>query len=348
MAIPGKKVEEFEEKFAAFIGTKYAVAVSSCTAALHLSLIAAGVSDSDEVITVPFTFIATINSILYQRAKPVFADIDPDTFIIDPDKIMDKITPRTKAILPVHYAGLPADMQAINEIAQRHNLAVIEDAAHAVGALYYGKKAGNLGDYGCFSFYPNKNITTGEGGMITLNDGKKAEQLKALRSHGMTSTAYSRDKGYQWDYGINNIGYNYRMTEIEAAIGIVQTSKINEITRKRIRNAGILSHRFGNIESIAIQYVPENISSYYFYPIVVREASRDKLLDFLRQNGIMAAVHYRPVYLYPPHRKLLGLKEGHCPISEDVYRRVISLPCHQGLSEDDMNYIEEKVIEGLR
>ena len=190
----GSKVEEFEERFAEFVGSKYAIAVSSCTSALHLSLVAAGVCDGDEVITTPFTFIATVNSILYQRAKPVFVDINPQTLTIEPAEIQSKITSRTKAIIPVHYAGLPADMRAINEIAQRHDLKVIEDAAHAVGAVYQDKKAGNLGDYGCFSFYPNKNITTGEGGMVTTNDDKLAKTIRALISHGIDSTTYQRQK----------------------------------------------------------------------------------------------------------------------------------------------------------
>lgn len=344
----GEKVEEFEREFCTLIGSKYAVAVSSCTAALHLSLIAAGVSATDEVITTPLTFIATINSILHQRAKPVFADISPRTLNIDPARIQEKITERTRAIIPVHYAGLPADMKAINRISRRHNLAVIEDAAHALGAQYYEKLAGNLGDYGCFSFYPGKNITTGEGGMIALNDEQKAEQIRRLRCHGMTSTAFRRDRSYIWEYDIDGIGYNYRMTEIEAALGIVQLSKIAGIIKKRRRNAEVLSNMFEDVEQITPQYVAENTTSaYYFYPIVVERTPRDKVLAFLRRKGIMAAAHYRPAYLFQPHRDLLGLKEGHCPISEDIYNRIISLPCHQGLDEDDMSDIAEQVIQAL-
>lgn len=343
----GARVVQFEDGFSEFIGSKHSVAVSSCTAALHLALIAAGVSENDEVITTPLTFIATTNSILYQRARPIFADIDPRTFNIDCDNIREKITARTKAIIPVHYAGLPADMERINEIAKEHKLVVIEDAAHALGAQYHGKMAGNLGDYACFSFYASKNITTGEGGMVTLNDGEKAEQLRRLRSHGMTSTAFQRDKNYEWEYDIDSMGYNYRMSEIEAAIGIAQLSKLDYIIEKRNRNANILSSKLGHVDRVETQYVsPEVRSAYYFYPIVTKGVSRNRLLDFLRRNGIMASVHYQPVYLFPPHRQLLGLGKGHCPLSEDIYSRLISLPCHQGLDEEDMAYIAEKVMEG--
>ena len=344
----GARVAQFEDRFSKFIGSKYSVAVSSCTAALHLALITAGISDNDEVITTPLTFIATTNSILYQRARPIFADIDPRTFNIDCDSIREKITARTKAIIPVHYAGLPADMERINEIAKQHKLVVIEDAAHALGAQYRGKMAGNLGDYACFSFYASKNITTGEGGMVTLNDGEKAEQLRRLRSHGMTSTAFQRDKNYEWEYDIDSMGYNYRMSEIEAAIGIAQLSKLDYIIEKRNRNANILSSKLGNVDRVETQYVsPDVKSANHFYPIVTKGVSRNRLLEFLRRNGVMAAVHYRPTYLLTPHRNLLGLKEGHCPISEEIYNRVISLPCHQGLDEEDMAYIAEKVTEGI-
>ncbi|MFC2039457.1 DegT/DnrJ/EryC1/StrS family aminotransferase, partial [Chloroflexota bacterium] len=249
----GEKVEEFEGRFSTFVGSKHAVAVSSCTAALHLSLIAAGISDGDEVITTPFTFIATINSILYQRAKPVFADIGPQTFTIDPDRILERITDRTRAIIPVHYAGQPADMDTINQVAKEYGLVVIEDAAHALGAQYHGTMVGALADYACFSFYANKHITTGEGGMVTLNDSGEAEQIRKLRTHGMTSTAFRRDRSYEWEYGIDNIGYNYRMTEVEAAIGIVQLSRINEIMEKRAKNANMLSSMFEDVEQITPQ-----------------------------------------------------------------------------------------------
>ncbi len=342
----GPKVAEFEQRFSEYVGAEYAVAVNSCTAALHLALVAAGVSDGDEVITTPLTFVATINSILYRRARPVFADIDPRTFNIDCDSIRKKVTARTRAIIPVHYAGLPADMEQINEIAEKHNLVVVEDAAHAVGAQYRGKMVGSLGDYVCFSFYANKNITTGEGGMITLDDEDKAGELRGLRSHGMTTSAFQRDRDYQWDYEISGIGYNYRMSEIEAAIGIAQMSKLGYIIERRNRNAGILSDRLGGRVQVGTQFVPPDVkSACYFYPIVTKGVSRDTILALLRKSGIMAAVHYRPIYLFRAHGNMLGLSEGHCPVCEDIYSRLISIPCHQGLDEDDMAYIANKVIE---
>jgi dTDP-4-amino-4,6-dideoxygalactose transaminase len=343
----GPRVAEFEQRYSEFVGSKCAVAVNSCTAALHLALVAAGVSEGDEVITTPLTFVATVNSILYRRARPVFADIDPNTFNIDCDRVRAKITAKTRAIVPVHYAGLPADMERINGIAAEYGLVVVEDAAHAIGAQYRGRMVGGLGDYTCFSFYANKNITTGEGGMITLDDEEKAEEIRLLRSHGMTLSAFQRDSDYKWDYDINHMGYNYRMSEIAAAIGIAQLSKLRHIIEIRNRNASILSERLRGLARVGTQYGSSEVqSARYFYPIVTRGISRNALLEFLRNSAIMAAVHYRPVYLFQPHGRMLGLSEGHCPVSEDVFSRLISLPCHQGLDEDDMAYIAEKVIEG--
>ncbi len=328
----GPKVREFETRFASFIGSKYAVAVSNGTAALHLALLAAGVGPGDEVIVPPFTFVATATVVLLVGAKPIFADIDPETYNINPDNVRKLISPRTKAIIPVHLYGLPADMDPIMEIASDHNIIVIEDAAQAHGASYKGRMVGSIGHMGCFSFYATKNMTTGEGGMITTNDKEYWERLRMLRTHGQV-------KGYD----PHILGYNYRMPEIEAAIGLVQLSKLPRFLDVRRRNAMLLSEGLSDVKGIRIPYEPsESRHSWYLYTIAV-DSKRDELRKKLNDIGIGASVYYEvPVHLTPLFRGM-GFREGMYPSAESAASRVLSLPVHPGLNDNDIVFIYESV-----
>jgi len=324
----GPKVAEFEEKFAEFVGAKYAIATSSGTAALHVALLACGIGEGDEVITTPFTFAATGNSILYTGAKPVFVDIDPYTFNINPEKIEEAISPNTKAIMPVQLYGQSAEMDLINEIAKKHNLYVIEDAAQAHGSIYKDKKVGSMGDMACFSFYPTKNMTTSEGGMITTNNKELAEKAKMLRAHGESK---------RYEHTI--LGYNFRMTDISAAIGIVQLKKVEQFNEKRIYNANYLTKELKNIEEIATPKILEETKHvYHQYTIKVKTGNRDDWVEFLNEKGIGTGIHY-PIPIYKQELYIeLGYNDK-LPETEKAADSVISLPVHPSLSEEDLDMI---------
>jgi perosamine synthetase len=321
----GPKVREFEQNFAAYTGTEHAVAVSSGTAALHIALLAHGIGPGDEVITTPFTFIATANSILYTGAKPVFTDIEEETFNIDPEKIKEKITDKTKALLPVHLYGHPADMKSITEIATEHNLLVIEDACQAHGAESNGKKVGSFG-IGCFSFYPTKNMTSSEGGMITTNDERVAEKARMIREHG------SRER-----YVHEILGFNLRMTDISAAIGLCQLKKLPEFNRKRIENARYLTGLIHN-EKITPPPVREECKHVFHQYTVKVRGDRDGIVDLLKEDGVGTGIHY-PI---PIHRQKLYMDLGYnesLPVSEKLAREVISLPVHPSVTKENLEYI---------
>lgn len=280
MLAQGPKVDEFEKKFAEYSEAKYGIATSSGTTALHTALVAAGVERGDELITTPFTFAATSNSILYSDATPVYADIDPKTFNLNPEKIEEKITDKTKAIVPVHLYGQPADMDPILEIAEKHDLKVIEDAAQAHGSTYKGKKIGSIGDLGCFSFYPTKNMTTGEGGMVTTNDDDLAEKSAMIRAHG-------ESKRYEQSL----LGYNYRMTDIAASIGIVQLKSIDKFNEKRNENAKYLSEGLSDVEGITTPCVDSNVTHVFHQYTIRVSKDRDEFKQFLTDNEIGTGVH---------------------------------------------------------
>lgn len=334
MIAQGPKVMEFEEKFANWIGAKYGIATNSGTSALHVALLACGIGEGDEVITTPFTFIASGNAIVYTGATPVFADIDLDTYTIDPDKIEDLITDKTKAILPVQLYGQAADMDKIREIAEKHDLKIIEDAAQAHGAEYNGEKVGTLGDMACFSFYPTKNMTTSEGGMITTNDEELAKKAQMFRAHG-ASERYHHDE----------IGYNFRMTDIAAAIGLAQLKVIDEFNDKRISNADYLNEQLKDIEGIVTPKSPDNYKHvYHQYTIRVEKGNRDDWVEFLTNKGIGTGIHYPiPLYNQPIYKKL-GI-EGDCPLAEKAADNVISLPVHPSLTKEDLNLVVDAVKE---
>ena len=324
----GPKVAEFEEKFAEYIGTRHAIATSSGTTALHVALLCAGIGKDDEVITTPFSFAATANSILYAGGKPVFVDIDPKTYNINPEKIEEAVTDKTKAIMPVHLYGQPADMDQICKIAEDHDLKVIEDAAQAHGAIYHGRKVGSIGDMACFSFYPTKNITTGEGGIITTDDDAFDKDARAIRAHGESER-----------YEHVTLGYNFRMTDIAAAIGVVQIKRLEEFNEKRIENAEYLTEHINSIEGIEPPYVAENVRHvFHQYTVRVADGKRDELKEFLNSEGVGTGVHYpRTIYKQKLYEDLGYTAD--CPEAEKAAAEVLSLPVNPTLSAEDFGKI---------
>jgi perosamine synthetase len=332
MLTQGKEVEAFEKEFATYIGVKNAVAVANGTAALDLALKALGIKEGDEVITTPFTFISTANAILYQRARPVFADIDPSTYNLDPNAVLESITPKTKAIIVVHLYGQPCDMDAFLQIAEDHRLLLIEDCAQAHGAEFRGEKVGKFGDASVFSFYPTKNMTTGEGGMVVTDRDEVAEKVRMLRDHGQSSK-----------YVHEELGYNLRMTNIAAAIGRVQLRKLDLFNEKRTRNARKMIEGLKNLKSIVLPFVDSRVK-HVFNQFVVRVEERDYVAKRLSEMGIATAVHYpKPVHHQPLYRKL-GYPEEICPNAIEASKKVLSLPVHPALSDADV----ERIIRALR
>lgn len=323
----GTRVQEFENSFADLCGVKHCIATSSGTTALLTALLAHGIGPGDEVITTPFTFIASANSILFTGATPVFVDIDETSYNIDPSLIEDRITPRTKAILPVHLYGNPCDMGRIMNIASSHGLIVIEDACQAHGASINGKRVGSYGT-GCFSFYPTKNITTGEGGMITTNDDGLAERARLIRHHGQSQL-----------YRHEILGYNFRMTELQAALGLVQLEKLADWTRQRIENAAYLTE---NLVKVITPHVNEgHVHVYHQYTVRV-EGKRDEAIQKLAEGGVGARVYYPlPVHQQPVYREL-GFTDS-LPVSEKTSREVFSLPVHPALTKDELDKIVHEV-----
>lgn len=346
----GPKTITFEEQIAAYTGAKYAVAVNSCTAALHLSLLAYGIGPGDEVITSPYTFASTGNVIVHSGARPVFADIQRDTFNIDPEKINEAITPKTKAIIPVHFAGQPCDMKEIQEIADDHNLVVIEDAAHAIGAEYHGKKIGSLSDATCFSFYATKNMTTGEGGAVTTDDQKIADKMRILRLHGISKDAWKRYSAQgSWYYEIEECGWKYNMTDIQAALGIYQLRKLDGFVETRRKYAEMYSAGLRDLEGLVTPLEKEGRKHvYHLYPVLVNEMDRGDFIREMAEMGIGCSVHFIPLHQHPFYRGTFGFKKGDFPNAEGVYEREVSLPLYPKMGMTEVAYVMECVSEILR
>ncbi len=342
----GPKVAQFEKEFAEYSKVKHAISVNSCTAGLHLSYIAAGLKPGDEVITTPMTFAATVNTILHVGAKPVLVDIEPDYQCIDPGKIRKAITPKTKAIVPVHYAGSPCAMKEIMRIAQENNLAVIEDAAHSVGGTYDGKKKmGALGNLTAFSFYATKNMTTGEGGMITTNDDKLAERLKILRLHGMNRDAWKRyTAAGSWYYEIVEPGYKVNMTDVQAALGLVQLKKLDEFCRKRQKIADTYGKLLADLPLILPKNKPGKV--WHIYPIQVLKADRAKVIEKLKEYNIGTSVFFIPIHYHPAY-KMLKYKKGDFPAAEKYYERTLALPLYPHIKKEDVEYVAKALHEIL-
>jgi len=339
----GPKTVKFEQALAEYVGTRHAVALNSATAGLFLCLKAAGIGPGDEVITTPYTFAATVNVILHAGATPVLADVSRKDFNIDPRNIEKAVTSRTKAIIPVHFAGKSCDMDAIAAIAGKHGLVVIEDAAHAIGTEYKGRKIGGISLYTVFSFHAVKNLTTGEGGAVTTNDNGAAERIKVMALHGMNKDAWKRfAPGGKWQYDIVLPGYKYNMMDIQAALGIHQLKKLEDNLLKR--NALVDRYRKG-LSEIAQLTLPEDDlegrHSRHLFPLLVDfsqlKIGRDKFIELLMEENISSNVHYIPVHLFSYYREHLGFKPGDFPVAEDLSQREITLPLYTRMTNDDID-----------
>lgn len=342
----GPKIEEFEKRVADYVGAKYAVAVNSGTAALHIACLAAGIKEGDEVITSPITFAASANCVLYCGGTPVFADIDENTYNISPDEIERRVTERTKAIIPVHYTGQPCDMDAIMDIAGKHNLLIIEDGAHALGASYKGRKIGSIAHMTCFSFHPVKPITTGEGGMVVTNSEELYKRLILFRSHGITrdETMMTEQQG-DWYYQQLELGYNYRITDISCALGLSQMDKLDGFLERRRQIAKRYNEAFCDVSQIKIpMQLADCESGWHLYVIQVKADYRKEIFDNLRKSGIGVNVHYIPVYKHPYYQRN-GYADVCCKNGEVFYERAISLPIFPLLTDVQQDYVIEQVLK---
>jgi dTDP-4-amino-4,6-dideoxygalactose transaminase len=348
----GPKTEAFEQAIVDYVGGGYAVAVNSCTAALHLSLLAAGIEEGDEVIMSPYTFASTGHVACYLGAKPVFVDIDPATYNIDPAQIEGALSDRTRAILPVHYGGHPCDMEAIRLIAAKRDLIVVEDAAHAIGAEYQGKKVGALGHLTCFSFYATKNMTTGEGGMVVAPDEEMAQRIRVLSMYGISDARriWKRyaPKGSGVD-DISTLGYKCNMMDIQASLGLPQLKKLDGFIERRSQFASIYDEVLAAVPGLQRPSVLGDVkSAWHLYPILVPEGcNRDALIEELKEYNIGTSVLFQPLHLHSYYEELLGEQEGKFPVAESVYRRVVCLPISPKASEEDIRYVADVLRDRL-
>jgi perosamine synthetase len=344
----GPFVREFEDKVASYVGAKYAVAVSSGTAALHLACFAAGIKEGDEVIVSPMTFAASANAVLYCGGTPVFVDIDSQTYNIDPEKIEEKITAKTKAIIPVDFSGQSVDMDRIKEIADKHGLIIIEDAAHALGSEYKSRKVGNQADMVEFSFHPVKPITTAEGGIVTTNNEEFYNKMMVFRTHGITRDQEMLNENHgPWYYEQQFLGYNYRLTDVQSALGISQMSKIDEFIARRREIVKQYNDAFKNLKEIVRPFEAEfSNSGWHIYVIKVKPelltVTRKEIFKALQAENIGVNVHYLPVYLHPYYRGL-GYDKGLCPNAEDLYENMITLPLFPRMSNEDVKDVIDAV-----
>lgn len=345
----GHKIKEFEEKFAKYIGCKYAVAISNGTAALHAACYAANIKAGDEVITTPITFAASANCVRYLGGTPVFTDIDPKTYNIDPNEIRKKITPKTKAIIPVHFTGQVCNMEEIKKIAKEHNLIVIEDGAHVLGGEYKNELVGHLSDMTTFSFHPVKHITTGEGGMITTDNKELYDRLILFRTHGITRNMdlLENKENEPWYYEQLELGYNYRITDIQCALGISQLNRLDNFVKRRRKIVEIYNREFNQLDGVIIPYQDKNQnSSYHLYVLQLEleklDVDRKEIFNELRSENIGVNVHYIPVY-YFPYYKNLGYKKGICPKAEALYERIITIPLYPKMTDEEVFRVIDKI-----
>ncbi len=346
----GPRVARFEGMFREYVGARYAIALNSCTAALHLSMVVSGVGPGDEVITTPMTFCATANAIVHTGARPVFVDIERESFNIDPDQIKRAITPRTKAILPVHFAGRPCQMERIEALARCHRLLLVEDAAHAIESLYRGRKVGTIGDLTCFSFYVTKNVVTAEGGMVTTDDAELAAKIKMYGLHGMSKDAWKRfsDEGFK-HYQVVFPGFKYNMTDLQAALGIHQLTRIDQNAKRREKIWKRYDQAFADLPVVTPTPIQEDtVHSRHLYTLLVKTEeigkTRDQVLNDLVRLNIGTGVHYTALHLHPYYRQAFGHKEGDFPNAEYIGERTLSLPLSAKLTDQDV----EDVIEAVR
>ena len=349
----GPRVAEFERRVAAYKGAAHAVAVNSCTAALHLSILAAGIGPGDEVITTPMTFCASVNAIIHAGATPVLADVDPLSMNIDPEKVRAKITSRTKAVLPVHFAGRACDMDPLCGLAEEHGLAVIEDCAHAIETEYHGRKAGTFGDFGCFSFYVTKNVITGEGGMILARNPEHAARLKVLALHGMSADAWKRfgDEGYR-HYLVTEAGFKYNMMDLQAAIGLRQLDKVEPFwERRREIWDRYMAELSGLPLTLPAPVEADTRHAFHLFSVLVDEGraglSRDAFLTAMTKRKIGVGVHYLSIPEHPFYQQRFGWSPDDCPNARDIGRRTVSLPISPKLTDADVTDVIEAVREIL-
>jgi dTDP-4-amino-4,6-dideoxygalactose transaminase len=335
----GEETQGFESEFAAFIGSKHALAVSNATAALHLACIAAGIQPGDEVIVPSLSFVATANAVRYVGGVPIFADIESEDWLtISPASIEKCIGEKTRAIIVMHYAGYACDMHAIMEIAKKHNLIVIEDSAHTIGSELDGRKLGTWGAMGCFSFFSNKNMTTGEGGMLTTDDDALAERLKALRSHGMTSLSWDRHKGRAWTYDVVDLGFNYRIDEIRAALGRAQLKKVGRFNKRREELTTLYRELLSELTpEIHVPFTKtRGTSCYHIMPILLPEGTeRIKFMEGMKADGIQTSIHYPPIHYFKNYAEEKQFLRVEMPLTEKVGMREVTLPLYPGMSDED-------------
>jgi dTDP-4-amino-4,6-dideoxygalactose transaminase len=338
----GPVTQRFEQEFAQCLRIEHALAVSSGTAALHIALKVLGVEPEDEVILPSLTFVATANAVLYCGAKPVFADVtSTEDFNVSPQDISERITARTKAIIVVHYGGYPCNMDAIMGAARKRGLRVIEDAAHAPGAEYGDRKLGTMGDIGCFSFFANKNMVTGEGGMVVTSDDSLADSVRIIRSHGMTTLTWDRHLGHAHSYDVVDLGYNYRISEIESALGLVQLAKLEQNNEKRRKMTEEYRKQLEDLPWISIPFhTCQGKPSCHILPVLLAEdISRERFIEHLKARGIQTSIYYPPIHLFSHYRRMFGFREGMLPVTEFVGKHEVTLPLHPMMGEDDVDYI---------
>jgi len=344
----GPRTAEFEQAFAEALSTPHAVALSNCTAALHLALAALDIGPGDEVLLPSYTFVATANAALYQGATPVFVDIaGPHDLNLDSADLAAKITPRSKAIIAVHLAGFPADMEAILALAERHGLAVVEDACHAIGSDWQGRKAGTIGHIGCFSFFANKNLVTGEGGMAVTADEELARRIRLGRSHGMTKSSWDKASGRASDYDVVQLGYNYRPTELTAALGLIQLRKLPAANQRRRELALAYRRELADIPGLSLPFADRTDGAHHIFPVLLDEAERrTDFREQLKARGVQTSVHYPPVHRFSQYWERYGSRAA-LPRTDDVAAREVTLPLHPLLDESDVAAIAGAVREAL-
>ncbi len=354
----GPKTRTFEQLFAEYVGSRYAIAVSSCTAGLHLALVAGNIGPGDEVITTPLTFCSTANVVVHQGAVPILVDVRADTFNIDPEQIRSKLSPRTRAVIPVHLGGQPCEMDEIRAVAQEHELMVVEDAAHATGAKYRDRMIGTIGDVTVFSFYAIKNLTTGEGGMITTEDEQLAERMRMLRLHGISSDAWKRYSAEgSWYYEVLFPGYKYNMTDIQASLGIHQLARQEDFLEVRQRYAQMYNDAFRDLPAITPPVVKDHVRHAWHLYIVRLDlgrltVDRAQFMEALRRENIGTSVHFIPLHLHPYYRQRFAFNKGDFPVAESLYESFVTLPLYPKMSVHDVHdviaAVRKVVAESLR
>lgn len=349
----GPMIEAFEAQFAKQAGAKYAVAVSSGTAALHTAMHALGIGHGDEVIVPTMTFVATANSAVYQGGVPVFADVDPHSLLLGPQQVEERITSRTKAVVAVDYAGQPCDYDALRTVCGRPQIPLVADACHALGARYRGQPVGSLADVSIFSFHPVKHITTGEGGMVTTNDPDMASRMRMFRNHGINADHREREKRGSWFYEMVDLGFNYRLTDFQCALGMSQLKKLQAWVARRREIAGLYDEAFAMVQALdPLKVRSEVYHAYHLYVARLasakRKAERSRVFSALRQKGIGVNVHYIPAHLHPYYRERFGTGPGLCPVAEEAYENIVSLPIFARMTDQEASTVIDTVKSVLR